>query len=88
MSRQGGIIGAKAAGGGFAPESTKYLTICDDPGTGTSYVGQAAFGSATSAAVWRISRMTDSGSLTTIEYADGDVSFDNIWDNRAALSYS
>ena len=41
-SRIGGIIGAKAAGGGFAPESTKYLTICDDPGTGVSYVGQAA----------------------------------------------
>lgn len=59
----------------------------DDTTTaGYTYMGEAAPGTATSAAAWRVSRLNQSTS--TIEYADGDGAFDNVWDDRASLSYS
>ncbi len=51
------------------------------------YVGEAAIGTATSAALWRIKRV-DSATGIIILWADGNASFDNVWDNRASLSYS
>lgn len=55
----------------------------------TTYAGKAAAGSATSAGVWQVFRMTNgAGGDLTIEWADGDCEFDNVWDNRASLSYS
>ena len=62
-----------------------------DETAGTTYVGRAHPGSATSAAVWQISRVvvvTGPPNTTTITWADGDSKSNNIWDNRAALSYS
>lgn len=54
-----------------------------------SYVGKAATSSATSAAVWQVSRLTSDGAGgVVLEYADGNASYDNIWDNRASLSYA
>jgi hypothetical protein len=50
------------------------------------YVGEAAIGTLTSAASWRIKRI-DSSSGTIIQWAGTGV-FDQIWDNRASLSYS
>jgi len=51
------------------------------------YLGAAAPGSATSSAVWQITRF-DVTSGVSQTYADGNVNFDNVWDNRASLSYS
>lgn len=61
----------------------------DDTGS-TLYQGWAEPGSATSGALWRIRRVVSSGTPTdtAITFADGNRNFDNIWDNRAALSYS
>lgn len=54
-----------------------------------TYRGDAVPGSATSAAAWRVQRMTmQSDGDIEILYADGDDSFNNIWDNRLSLSYS
>lgn len=50
------------------------------------YIGIAVIGSATSAAVWKIKRVTYTTG-TVIEYADSDEDFDNIFDNREALAY-
>ena len=52
------------------------------------YVGKAIPGTATSAALWRIQEITVVGDETIILWADGNTDFDNIWNNRAALSYS
>ena len=54
------------------------------------YQGHASPGSATSASVWRIKRLTfdSQGRHTLTEFADGNGNADNIWDNRATLSYS
>jgi len=50
------------------------------------YTGTADTGSATSSAVWRISRYDFANG--TIEYADGNENYDNIYDNRELLTYS
>ena len=54
----------------------------------TTYVGIAAPGTATSAATWQIFKVVISSGNCTLTYADGNDSFDNIWDNRTGLSYS
>jgi hypothetical protein len=72
----------------IADDSEKRKVLVDEPDSSTAYVGEAALGSATSAAVWRIKRISVSGTVTTITWADGNENFDNVWDNRASLSYS
>ncbi len=53
------------------------------------YHGWAAPASATSSAVWRIKKFTYvSNRLTLTEWADGNGEFDNVWNDRASLSYS
>lgn len=51
------------------------------------YIGTAVIGSVTSAAVWKIKRVNYTTG-TVIKYADGNESFDNIFDNRESLNYS
>lgn len=54
------------------------------------YFGEALGGTPTSAAGWRIKKLTYSagGNLLTALWAGGSNTFVNVWDNRAALSYS
>lgn len=61
--------------------------IVDDAGGGITYQGFTTPGSATSAALWMIRRITIVGALTTIEHANGGT-FDQVWDDRASLTYS
>ncbi len=95
MSRPGVVIGV--VGGDsqekLATEQTlagEFLTVLDyDLNGNVIYAGKAAPGSAKSAAVWQIKNFLYSGSnVTDILWADGNASFDNIWDSRASLSYS
>lgn len=51
------------------------------------YIGEAAIGSATNAAVWRIKKIDETSGLI-ITWADGNSNFDNVWDLRADLTYS
>lgn len=68
---------------------TSYSIRTDETTTAnTIYVGYAAIGSAESGSVWKIFKILDSSGNLTITYADGDAEFDNIWDNRASLTYS
>lgn len=54
-----------------------------------TYIGRAAVAGQNGDPIWQIMRITKTtGGLTTIEYADGDAEYDNIWDNHASLSYS
>lgn len=50
------------------------------------YVGEAAIGTATSAAGWRIKKV-DSTTGIVIQWA-GSGTFNQVWDNHASLSYS
>ena len=62
-------------------------TIVDEVSSSLLYVGTAISGSLSSSAVWKIKKILTSGGLTTIQYADGETLYDNIWDDRASLTY-
>lgn len=67
----------------------EYTVAYDYSGTDLIYSGRAPMGSAKSAAVWQIRKYTYStGNLVDIQWADGDSNYDNIWNNRASLTYS
>jgi len=67
---------------------TLYTVLVDEASDTITYVGEAAVGSATSATSWQIKRINSATLSAEILYADGDTEHDNIWDNRAGLSYS
>jgi hypothetical protein len=68
--------------------SPEYKTIVDEASTTITYVGKAVAGSATSASVWQVSKYTVSGNTLVQTTADGDFLFNNVFDNRASLTYS
>ena len=63
----------------------------DDPGAAdtTIYKAWAEPGTATSAATWRIQQTISlaNGNITKL-FADGNLKFDNVYDDRVSLSYS
>lgn len=75
---------SQISSGGAAADTSKLI----DDQTSFMYIGTAVPGTMTSAASWKIKKVVFSGTLTTILYAGGAATSTNIWDNRAALSYS
>jgi len=68
----------------------QYAMQVDESGAGTTLVGEAAIGSATSGACWRIKRIVDTGGAgteTVITWADSNGSFDNIWTARGTMTF-
>lgn len=63
-------------------------TNIDEASSTVTYIGHAPHGAVGSDSTWRIAKMVISGTVTSITYADGNDNFDNVWDNRASLSYS
>jgi len=51
-----------------------------------TYIGKAPTGSAESEAVWQIAKLDVSSGLSKT-WADGDSQYNNVWDNRASLTY-
>lgn len=76
----------KVTGGSSA--TSNYAVKIDDTTTdNVTYLGKASIGSITSDAVWQIQKIDESAG-TTITWADGDASFDNVWDSFSSLTYS
>ena len=79
--------GGSSSGGSATIVETNYAVRYDKVDANLAYLGEAPIGSATSAPVWRLSKIaTIGGAIVT--WADGDDNFDNIWDDRASASYS
>jgi hypothetical protein len=80
-------------------DATPYQQIFDygaSPNGAPVYIGWATCGAPTSQAVWKIQKLTYStivvsGSNVVVvsqkQYADGDVGFRHVWDNRASFAY-
>jgi len=72
-------------------DKTDLVNIRDyAAGASIVYEGWAAPGTATSAAAWQICKHTYDGTpnrLTT-KFAGGTNDYNQVWDNRASLSYS
>lgn len=66
---------------------TPYAIQYEEASATITYIGEADAGTATSAASWRIKRMSTASGIV-ITWADGNTNFDNVWNNRASLSYS
>jgi hypothetical protein len=71
----------------LALPTRKSLRI-DDVSSSVTYIGEASFGSSEASAVWRIFKLSLSGTVTSITWADGNDEFDNVWDDRLTLSYT
>jgi hypothetical protein len=67
--------------------SPTYATRLDEASATVTYVGKADIGSATASALWQIQKIDTSSGLV-ITWADGDALFDNVWNDRASLSYT
>ena len=69
--------------------SQATTTMYDQVGATIAYIGKANAGTTTSAAAWQVRRLTFNAEGDVITaYADGDGNFDNVWDDRATLTYS
>jgi hypothetical protein len=68
----------------------QYNLELDEAASSITYIGEALPGSATNAALWRIKRLDESDPTVEliIKWAGGTDNFDQVWDNRAGLSYS
>ena len=62
-----------------------YKVLFDDTGDYT-YIGNAVPGTLTSATLWQIRRITSADG--SVMWADGDIKFDNEWDERTGYGYS
>ena len=67
--------------------SANEALVMEDTGAGVLYVGLAPAGSSLSDPVWKIKQILTSGLVLRILWADGNGQYDNIWDDRAALTY-
>lgn len=79
-AKQDDIVQAIQGISGTTNKTTRIQTV----GTRT-YIGNAAIGSAESASVWQI-KVLDTPGLTKL-WADGNDNFDNVWDDRATVTY-
>lgn len=59
----------------------------DEESASVTYQGWAKMGSSPRDPVWRIRKITTSGTETIITWANGNANFDNIWDQRANITY-
>ena len=91
-----GPTGAQGASGG-EDEDMSYRRLVDEvadsPSSGdtTYYTGWSSPGAGgTDAAVWKIRKVVvdSSGDITESGFADGNLNYDNVYDDRASLSYS
>lgn len=64
----------------------KLLQLIDEASATITYIGKAQTDSSTSSALWQIERI-DTSAGTAIKWADGDDKFDNVWTDRAILTY-
>ncbi len=70
-------------------QSPPMATEVDVASATINYVGKAPIGTTSATAGWQIQKLTiDANGGVSIKWADGNDDYDNIWDDRAALSYS
>ena len=61
--------------------------ITDVASASITYIGEAAIGMAQSSPFWRIRKLTTTGNIVVTTWADVDEEYDNVWNDRATLTY-
>ena len=80
------LLDAVVANGVGGGEFNNKLLQVDTIGN-THYIGYANAGSVTSATVWAIKRVVETGNNVVITWADGTKDFDNVWDKPTSINY-
>ena len=62
--------------------------VVDEVSAGLIYMGESAPGADAARPIWRITRITVTGSITKIEFAGGNTAWNSVWNDRASLTYS
>jgi len=88
----GGAASGDTGGNTTLTPSTENMTTRIEYVTGTNdplYVGYAAPGSDEGDAVWQIRKMEydAEGRLIAVKFADGELAYNKVWNNRASYSY-
>lgn len=73
--------------GGVVTEGN-FTTYVDAVSDTVTYIGKTQIGTPTSVAEWQIKKITISGTVTAITWAQATDGFTNEWDERASYSYS
>lgn len=75
-----------AVGGNLSQDMNSW--IIKDASAGTTYYGYAlSLGADQTLPIWRIRKEIVTGNVTVVTYADGNGKYDNVWNNRASLTY-
>lgn len=87
--RQGGV----STGQGFKfTQEVDETVIIDEASATVTYICKAIPGSNTTPgkadARWKIKKIDSTSNPTAIGYADGNTNYDNVYDDRASLTYS
>lgn len=83
------LVGVTATGELKVAASTTTLTTrVDEASASVTYIGKAVPGTSEASASWQLQKLTISGTITTIAFADGDELFNNSWSNRASATYT
>lgn len=69
-------------------QSPKRVIIIDEASSNLTYIGLAKLGSDEANAVWQILRIQKTGTVSKFQYADGDMRYNNVWNDRASLTYT
>lgn len=70
------------------PHTRQHSLRLDQATAAILYIGESSFGANEGSPAWRIRRFETIGTVSIMLYADGNDNYDNVWTNRAALSYS
>lgn len=68
-------------------KNSDLSVVIDEASDSVTYFGFAPSGALTSDALWKIKKMTVTGAITKIEFANGAASYNNVFDDRASLNY-
>jgi len=83
------LVNATISGTVATTSSPSQNTKIDDTTTpGVIYIGNAEIGSVGSDATWQIKKLDTNTLALDKTWADGNDNADNVWDDRASLSYS
>lgn len=73
--------------GGIVTEGN-FSTRIDEYSDTVTYIGIAQIGTSESVAEWQIKKLTTTGTVVSVTWADGDDVFNNKWSDRLIITYS
>lgn len=68
-------------------EDEVYDIEVDTSVPNVTYVGQALPGTSSSVASWRVKKITETSTGSSVDWANGSAEFVHVWDDRLAFTY-